>query len=113
MEYHGLPEGFKHTSDMDHTKIVGNIDAAAPVHRYALNVPFLTWHRGASGADCVYHIEPILTLIISNELQHFHIIWVIAEMQKKYCNFRPAPRAFNFSVGHDSIFWSMKCLLHF
>ena len=35
MEYHGLPEGFKHTSDMDHTKIVGNIDPAAPVHRYA------------------------------------------------------------------------------
>merc|ERR1712008_410332 len=26
MEYHGLPAGFKHTSDMDHTKIVGNID---------------------------------------------------------------------------------------
>ena len=34
MEYHGLPEGFKHTSDMDHTKIVGNIDPAAPVHRF-------------------------------------------------------------------------------
>jgi creatine kinase len=34
MEYHGLPAGFKHTSDMDHSKLVGNIDAAAPVHRY-------------------------------------------------------------------------------
>merc|ERR1719432_707172 len=38
MEYHGLPEGFKHTSDMDHTKIVGNIDAAAPVHSTRIRV---------------------------------------------------------------------------
>merc|ERR1712129_514068 len=38
MEYHGLPAGFKHTSDMDHTKIVGNIDAAAPVHSTRIRV---------------------------------------------------------------------------
>ena len=35
-EYHGLPAGFKHTSDMDAEKVNGNIDAAAPVHRYLL-----------------------------------------------------------------------------
>ena len=32
-EYHGLPPGFKHTSDMDVSKIQGNIEPAAPVKR--------------------------------------------------------------------------------
>ena len=32
-EYHGLPPGFKHTSDMDVGKIQGNIEPAAPVKR--------------------------------------------------------------------------------
>ena len=31
-EYHGLPKGFAHTSDMDADKIRGNIDSRAPVH---------------------------------------------------------------------------------
>jgi len=31
-EYHGLPKDFKHTSDMDVSKIVGNIHPEAPVH---------------------------------------------------------------------------------
>jgi len=31
-EYHGLPADFKHTSDMDTTKIVGNINTEIPVH---------------------------------------------------------------------------------
>ena len=31
-EYHGLPPSFKHTSDMDVSKIKGNIDPKAPVH---------------------------------------------------------------------------------
>ena len=30
-EYHGLPEDFKHTSDMDASKIEGNINEKAPV----------------------------------------------------------------------------------
>ena len=31
-EYHGLPADFKHTSDMDSTKIKGNVAAEIPVH---------------------------------------------------------------------------------
>jgi len=37
-EYHGLPKGFAHTSDMDVSKINGNIDAAAPVHSTRIRV---------------------------------------------------------------------------
>merc|ERR1739844_168084 len=36
--YHGLPAGFKHTSDMDAEKVNGNIDAAAPVHSTRIRV---------------------------------------------------------------------------
>ena len=32
MEYHGLSGDFKHTSDMDATKITKNVDAEVPVH---------------------------------------------------------------------------------
>ena len=37
LEYHGLSAGFAHQSDMDVSKIQGNVDPAAPVHstRYA------------------------------------------------------------------------------
>ena len=31
-EYHGLSADFKHTSDMDATKITGNFEADVPVH---------------------------------------------------------------------------------
>ena len=31
-EYHGLPADFKHTSDMDVSKIQGNINPEIPVH---------------------------------------------------------------------------------
>ncbi len=31
-EYHGLPKNFKHNSDMDPSKVRGNIDDRAPVH---------------------------------------------------------------------------------
>ena len=31
LDYHGLDDEFKHTSDLDPTKIVGNIDPQAPV----------------------------------------------------------------------------------
>merc|ERR1719367_92261 len=37
-EYHGLPAGFKHTSDMDVNKVNGNIDPAAPVHSTRIRV---------------------------------------------------------------------------
>jgi creatine kinase len=37
-EYHGLPSDFKHTSDMDATKIVGTIDPEAPVHSTRIRV---------------------------------------------------------------------------
>merc|ERR1719211_819983 len=37
-EYHGLPEGFSHTSDMDVSKINGNIDPKAPVHSTRIRV---------------------------------------------------------------------------
>merc|ERR1712117_364573 len=37
-EYHGLPEGFSHTSDMDVSKIQGNIDPKAPVHSTRIRV---------------------------------------------------------------------------
>jgi hypothetical protein len=30
-EYHGISADFKHTSDMDATNIIGNIDPKAPV----------------------------------------------------------------------------------
>ncbi len=32
IEYHGLSPDFAHTSDMDVTKIQGNVDPKAPVH---------------------------------------------------------------------------------
>lgn len=31
-EYHGLPADFKHVSDMDSSKITGNIEPDVPVH---------------------------------------------------------------------------------
>jgi protein-arginine kinase len=37
-EYHGLPAGFKHTSDMDVGKIVGNINDDVPVHSVRIRV---------------------------------------------------------------------------
>merc|ERR1711889_31970 len=37
-EYHGLPAGFKHVSDMDVEKIMGNVDPAAPVHSCRIRV---------------------------------------------------------------------------
>ncbi|CAB4063970.1 E2.7.3.2 [Lepeophtheirus salmonis] len=37
-EYHGLPPSFAHTSDMDSTKIKGNIDPNAPVHSTRIRV---------------------------------------------------------------------------
>merc|ERR1719436_1020962 len=37
-EYHGLPPGFKHTSDMDVGKIQGNIEPAAPVKSVRIRV---------------------------------------------------------------------------
>jgi len=37
-EYHGLPAGFKHTSDMDVSKIQGNIEPAAPVKSVRIRV---------------------------------------------------------------------------
>jgi len=37
-EYHGLPKGFKHTSDMDVNKVNGNIDSNAPVHSTRIRV---------------------------------------------------------------------------
>merc|ERR1719381_486934 len=37
-EYHGLPAGFSHTSDMDVSKIQGNIDPKAPVHSTRIRV---------------------------------------------------------------------------
>merc|ERR1712029_232376 len=37
-EYHGLPKGFKHTSDMYADKIKGNVDSRAPVHSARLRV---------------------------------------------------------------------------
>ena len=32
LEYHGLQKDFKHASDMEVSKIKGNIDPKAPVH---------------------------------------------------------------------------------
>ena len=37
-EYHGITSDAKHTSDMDVTKIKGNIDPAAPVHSTRIRV---------------------------------------------------------------------------
>jgi len=37
-DYHGIPAGSKHTSDMDATKIKGTIDSAAPVHSTRIRV---------------------------------------------------------------------------
>ena len=37
-EYHGLPKDFKHTSDMDAEKIIGNINEKAPVHSTRIRV---------------------------------------------------------------------------
>jgi protein-arginine kinase len=38
MEYHGLSGDFKHTSDMDATKITKNVDAEVPVHSCRIRV---------------------------------------------------------------------------
>jgi len=38
VEYHNLPKGFSHTSDMDVSKIKGNIDPKAPVHSTRIRV---------------------------------------------------------------------------
>merc|ERR1712050_416405 len=37
-DYHGIPADSKHTSDMDVTKIQGNIDGSAPVHSTRIRV---------------------------------------------------------------------------
>lgn len=37
-EYHGLPNDFKHTSDMDATKVNGNINPEIPVHSVRIRV---------------------------------------------------------------------------
>jgi len=37
-EYHGLPADFKHTSDMDVSKITGNISTEVPVHSCRIRV---------------------------------------------------------------------------
>jgi len=37
-EYHGLPDDFKHTSDMDSTKIVGNVNPEIPVNSTRIRV---------------------------------------------------------------------------
>merc|ERR1712038_1945770 len=37
-EYHGLGADFKHTSDMDATKITGNVDPEVPVHSCRIRV---------------------------------------------------------------------------
>merc|ERR1712168_549556 len=37
-EYHGLPAGFKHVSDMDPTKVKGNINPEIPVHSVRIRV---------------------------------------------------------------------------
>merc|ERR1719278_237510 len=38
LEYHGLSAGFSHQSDMDVTKIQGNVDPKAPVHSTRIRV---------------------------------------------------------------------------
>jgi len=38
LEYHGLSEGFSHQSDMDVSKISGNVDPNAPVHSVRIRV---------------------------------------------------------------------------
>merc|ERR1711976_694549 len=37
-EYHGLAPDFKHTSDMDSSKITGNVEADVPVHSCRIRV---------------------------------------------------------------------------
>merc|ERR1712012_260754 len=37
-EYHGLSPDFKHTSDMDSSKITGNVEADVPVHSVRIRV---------------------------------------------------------------------------
>lgn len=37
-DYHGVPEEFQHASDLDASKITGNIDANAPVHSTRIRV---------------------------------------------------------------------------
>merc|ERR1712004_948606 len=37
-EYHGLSADFKHTSDMDSSKITGNVEADVPVHSCRIRV---------------------------------------------------------------------------
>merc|ERR1711936_982718 len=37
-EYHGLPGDFKHVSDMDSSKITGNVEADVPVHSCRIRV---------------------------------------------------------------------------
>ena len=40
LDYHGLEDDFEHKTDMDITKIVGNVNPSAPVHstRYEINI---------------------------------------------------------------------------
>jgi len=38
LEYHGLSKDFSHVSDMDASKITGNVDASAPVHSTRIRV---------------------------------------------------------------------------
>merc|ERR1712184_163121 len=47
-EYHGLDEEFKHTSDMDASKIKGNINPNAPVKSTRIRVG-----RSINGLDCL------------------------------------------------------------
>merc|ERR1719209_1332543 len=37
-EYHGLPAGFKHVSDMDPSKVKGNVNSEVPVHSVRIRV---------------------------------------------------------------------------
>merc|ERR1712203_1334478 len=37
-EYHGLPADFSHVSDMDSSKITGNVEADVPVHSCRIRV---------------------------------------------------------------------------
>jgi len=38
LDYHGLEEGFKHTSDLDVSKVNGNVNPEAPVHSTRIRV---------------------------------------------------------------------------
>merc|ERR1712062_478895 len=47
-EYHGLSADFKHTSDMDSSKITGNVEADVPVHSVRIRVGRSTQGFGLS-----------------------------------------------------------------